>query len=132
VEEIALALVPDDLLAAAWAAHANAYAPYSGFRVGAALRAADGRRFAGANVENAAYGMGRCAEQSAVQALVSSGGRSFDAVVVVSEADPAASPCGGCRQVLAEFAPEATVYVVNRQRAWRTSVAALLPDAFTL
>jgi cytidine deaminase len=130
--EIALAEVPSDLLALARTAQRHAYAPYSGFQVGAALRSDDGRTFAGANVENGAYGMGRCAEQSAVQALVSAGGRHFDALVVVSDAVPAASPCGGCRQVLVEFAPDATVYLVGGERAWRTSVQALLPYAFRL
>lgn len=132
VEEIAIDAVPGDLLALARMAQRHAYAPYSRFQVGAALRADDGRTFTGANVENAAFGMGRCAEQSAVQALVSAGGRAFDALVVVSDADPAASPCGGCRQVLVEFAPRATIYLVGGARAWRTRVDALLPHAFQL
>ncbi|MFC4455731.1 cytidine deaminase [Deinococcus sonorensis] len=108
------AAAPDtELLALARRAYANAYAPYSRFHVGAALRTADGRTYAGANVENASYGLGRCAEQSAVQALASDGGRDFSEVLVYSEASPPASPCGACRQVLFEFAPEASVTCVN-------------------
>jgi len=124
--------VPGDLAAAAWGAHAHAYAPYSGFQVGAALRADDGRVFAGANVENASYGLARCAEQSAIQALASAGGRRFVEVVVVAMADPAATPCGACRQVLFEFGSGADVYLVNAEGAWRTSVEALLPGGFRL
>ena len=129
---VALAEVPTDLLAAARAAHANAYAPYSQFGVGAALRGGpDGTIYVGANVENASFGLTRCAEQSAVQALISAGGRAFDEVVVYTESTPPASPCGACRQVLAEFAPDARVYLVNHQgEALATSVAKLLPGRF--
>lgn len=124
---------PADLLAAAWAAQANAYVPYSGFPVGAALRTEDGRVFAGANVENASYGLGRCAEQSAVQAMASAGGRKVAEVVVVSDAALPASPCGACRQVLFEFGPAARVWLVNRAGAIEaTDVSALLPGAFRL
>jgi len=126
------ALVPPDLLAAARAARDHAYAPYSGFQVGAALRDGEGRVHAGANVENASYGLGRCAEQSAVQAMASAGGRAIAEVVVVADADPPATPCGACRQVLHEFGPEATVYLVNAAGAWRTRVDALLPAGFRL
>jgi cytidine deaminase len=124
---------PTDLLEAARAAHANAYAPYSRFRVGAALRTGDGRIVSGANVENASYGLSRCAEQSAVQAMASLGQREFVEVVVYTESDPPASPCGGCRQILAEFSPEAVVYLVNGSgETVRTSVMQLLPSAFNL
>ncbi len=124
---------PADLLEAAREAHAHAYAPYSGFRVGAALRAADGRVFPGSNVENGSFGLSRCAEQSAVQALATSGGRSFSEVVVYTESDAPASPCGACRQVLYEFAPDATVYLVNHRGAVRRfTVAELLPAGFRL
>ena len=108
------ATVPDaELLSAAKAAFANAYAPYSHFHVGAALRTPDGQVFGGANVENASYGLGRCAEQSAVQGMASTGGREFAQIVVYSESSPPASPCGACRQVLFEFSPEAQVTCVN-------------------
>ena len=132
LEPVPLDAVPADLLRAARGAFEHAYAPYSGFRVGAALRAADGGVDAGANVENASYGLSRCAEQSAVQALASRGGRAFSEVVVVADADPPATPCGACRQVLAEFGPSATVWLVSPHGAWRTSVEALLPAGFRL
>jgi cytidine deaminase len=125
--------VPHDLLSAAKRAHANAYAPYSGFHVGAALRAESGTVYAGANIENASYGLGRCAEQSAVQAMASAGERSFSEVVVYTTAADPASPCGACRQVLFEFAQDADVFLVNDQgvvRPW--TVAELLPGAFKL
>lgn len=125
--------VPADLLEAAWAAHANAYVPYSGFPVGAALRTTAGHVFAGANVENASFGLTRCAEQSAVQAMVSAGEREFTELVVVSSSPEPATPCGACRQVLYEFAPEASVYLVSEAGGLvRTSVAALLPSGFRL
>jgi len=132
LEPVELAAVPGDLLAAARDAWAHAYAPYSGFAVGAALRDGEGRVHAGANVENASYGLGRCAEQSAVQAMATAGGRRILEIVVVTAADPPASPCGACRQVLFEFGRGATVYLVNDRAAWRTNVASLLPDGFGL
>ena len=124
---------PADLLSAAWRAHDHAYVPYSGFNVGAALRTEDGQVHAGANVENASYGLGRCAEQSAVQAMASAGGRRISQVVVVSEASPPASPCGACRQILFEFGSGADVWLANRAgETRRTTVRGLLPDAFEL
>lgn len=123
--------VPEDLLRAAKGAYTNAYAPYSRFSVGAALRGADGAIYAGSNVENASYGLGRCAEQSAVQALVSAGERTFSEVVVYTESVEPSSPCGACRQVLYEFAPDARVLLVNhRGVVVETSVRELLPRAF--
>lgn len=123
--------VPGDLLAEAKRAHANAYAPYSRFGVGAALRAEDGTVFAGSNVENASFGLTRCAEQSAVQAMVTSGRRAFREIVVYTESEEPASPCGGCRQVLFEFAPDADVYLVNhRGLVVATTVKDLIPGAF--
>ncbi|UBV41417.1 cytidine deaminase [Deinococcus taeanensis] len=110
-----LNLTPDpQLLEGAQAAFRQAYAPYSRFHVGAALRTRDGRVFFGANVENASYGLGRCAEQSAVQAMATAGEREFTDIVVYSEASPPASPCGACRQVLFEFAPDARVVCTNQ------------------
>jgi len=129
---VAVEAVPADLLAGARRAWAQAYAPYSGFAVGAALRDAEGRVFVGANVENASYGLGRCAEQSAVQAMATAGGRAIREVVVFAAAEPVASPCGACRQVLHEFGRDATVFLVNGDGAWRTTVAELLPAGFDL
>lgn len=125
--------VPEDLWAAAYQAFHNAYAPFSGFQVGAALRAADGTIFAGSNVENSSYGLARCAEQSAVQALVTSGRREFEHVVVYTAAEEPASPCGACRQILFEFSPGAKVQLVNHAgRVLETTVTELLPLGFRL
>ena len=112
----ALNLTPDpQLLEAAQVAFKQAYAPYSKFHVGAALRSESGQIYFGANVENASYGLTRCAEQSAVQTLASRGERRFEDIVVYSEAEPPASPCGACRQILFEFAPDARVVCVNHK-----------------
>ena len=91
------------LVKAASGARAQAHAPYSNFTVGAALLAADGRVFAGCNVENASYGLTVCAERVAIQTAVADGEHAFEAVAIVTSADGAISPCGACRQVLAEF-----------------------------
>lgn len=125
--------VPADLWQAAYQAYHNAYAPFSGFHVGAALRATDGTVFSGSNVENSSYGLARCAEQSAVQALATSGRREFDHIVVYTAADEPASPCGACRQILFEFAEGARVQLVNHQgKVVETTVANLLPLGFRL
>ena len=125
-----LARPAPELLQAAREAAANAYAPYSRLRVGAALRTADGRTFAGANVENASYPEGHCAETSAIGAMVAAGGERIAEVVVVSDA--AVAPCGGCRQRLAEFGEAATpVFLSDGERVHRaTTLAELLPLAF--
>lgn len=125
---------PDsELLSAAQSAFENAYAPYSHFKVGAAMRTAGGQIFTGANVENASYGLSRCAEQSAIQAMASAGERGFETLVVYSDASPPASPCGACRQILFEFSPQAQVFCVNaRGDVLAYTVADFLPHAFEL
>ncbi len=121
------------LLKAAREARTRAYAPYSGFAVGAALKTKDGHIFAGANVENASYGLGRCAEQGAVQAMVAGGARDFGAIVIYTEASPPASPCGACRQILFEFAPEASVVCTNHLgEELEGQVKDFLPHGFRL
>lgn len=127
-------LAPDpQLLAGARAAFRQAYAPYSKFRVGAALRTPAGRVFFGANVENSSYGLTRCAEQSAVQAMVSAGEREFTDIVVYSHASPPASPCGACRQILFEFAPDARIVCVNAEGETISGlVRDFLPHGFRL
>lgn len=120
-----------DLDEAARDAAGRAYAPYSGFRVGAALEDADGRVFIGVNVENASYGLSRCAEQSAVQAMASAGGRQLVRVHVFTEASPPSTPCGACRQVLFELGPDARVECLNHLGERRVyTVRELLPGAF--
>ena len=119
------------LVAAADAARTRAYAPYSRFTVGAALRLADGTILSGCNVENASFGLAICAERNAVAAAVAAGARSFDAVAVVTDSTPPASPCGACRQVLAEFG-DCTIILANPDGdRVITSVSELLPNAFT-
>ena len=95
---------PDDLVSAALAARGRAYAPYSRFQVGAALRTEDGAVFAGCNVENASYGLTMCAERVALAAAVAAGARPGDIdLLAVASPDRAITPCGACRQVIAEF-----------------------------
>jgi homotetrameric cytidine deaminase len=120
---------PDLLRAAAEEAMRNAHAPYSNFKVGAALRTPGGAVFTGANVENAAYPQGQCAEASAIGALASAGEREIAAIAVVAERMDVCPPCGGCRQRLSEFAgPDTPVYLGTTT----TTLGELLPMAFDL
>ncbi len=113
-------------------AREHAYAPYSKFRVGAALLAESGKVYVGCNVENATYGATICAERAAVCAMVAAGETKLLAVAVFSDASPPATPCGICRQVLAEFADDARVVVATPLLQRELSLAALLPDRFAL
>lgn len=97
-----------DLVETARAARGNAHAPYSGFKVGAALRAASGRVYVGVNVENAAYPEGTCAEAGAIAAMVAGGDTRIAAIAVIADCPDPVPPCGGCRQKIAEFADGAT------------------------
>ena len=110
----------------------KAYAPYSGFKVGAALRAVNGEIFAGVNVENAAYPEGTCAEAGAIAAMVAGGEREITEVYVIADSPRPVPPCGGCRQKIAEFAkPEVKVTLATTRGAETTyTVAELLPGAF--
>lgn len=122
----------DEMIARATAARENAHAPYSGFKVGACLKTEDGRLFTGCNVENVAYPQGQCAEAGAIGALIAAGARRIVEVVVVAEGDKLCTPCGGCRQRLAEFGDETTpVHVATPEgpRA-RFTLGELLPQAF--
>lgn len=124
--------MPADLAALALAALRNAYAPYSGFAVGAAIQSVDGRTFAGCNVENAAYSLAVCAERNALAAAVVGGAQAFTAVAVASHTSPPAPPCGACRQALREFGPDLKVILVNpRGERVETTLADLLPQAFS-
>jgi cytidine deaminase len=117
------------LVEMAQSAREQAYAPYSNYRVGAALLAESGEIFTGCNVENAVYPTTCCAERVAIFKAVSEGRRQFRAIVVATE--DGGSPCGVCRQVMREFAPEMIVFIADAENGLReTSVAELLPDSF--
>ena len=121
------------LFAAARGARRHAYAPYSKFKVGAAVLDERGRVFAGGNVENAAYPQGWCAETSAIAALLAAGGQRVCAVAVAAAAPLPTPPCGGCRQKLAEFArPDCPVFVLGLRGAVRRSftLGELMPFGF--
>lgn len=119
------------LEAAAWKARESAICTFSGFAVGAALRDGQGRVWTGANVENASYTLGLCAERVAIFHALTHGGRDFTHVFVATDTPTPTSPCGACRQILWEFAPHAEVVMLGRDDARTTStVAALVPLAF--
>jgi cytidine deaminase len=116
------------LVEAAWQVREQAYAPYSGFQVGAAVLAADGRVVVGCNVENISYGLSNCAERVAIASAVASGARDLLAVVVVADTGVPISPCGACRQVMAEFGVK-RVLLVNRTQRLEFGLEDLLPRA---
>jgi cytidine deaminase len=103
------------LITAAKQARENAHAPYSNFRVGAAVRASSGRTFGGSNIENASYGLTLCAERVALFKALSEGERNFEAIAVVTDADILTPPCGACRQILWEFCGDVPVLLANLQ-----------------
>jgi cytidine deaminase len=120
-----------ELIAAASKAREHSHAPYSHFRVGAALRADSGRIFTGCNIENSTFGLTLCAERVAVFKALSEGERGFDAVAVVADTERLTPPCGACRQILWEFCRDAEVILSNLggQMTVRR-MSDLLPDAF--
>jgi cytidine deaminase len=121
-----------ELFAAARAAQANAYAPYSRFKVGAALRTPSGAIYSGGNVENAAYPEGVCAETSAISAMALAGERRIAEICVVGEGEAPCTPCGGCRQRIREFAGAATLVHVAGPAGVRKTfrLPELLPESF--
>ena len=124
-------MTPDPLVAAATEARERAFAPYSGFRVGAALEAEDGTLVPGCNVESASYGLTICAERMAVFAAVARGFRCFRRVAVVTDTATPTPPCGACRQILWEFAPDAEVVLANLKGDMvKYTVRELIPHAF--
>ena len=119
----------EDLVARAALARERAYAPYSGYRVGAALLTRSGQVYTGTNVENAVYPLGTCAERTAVVKAVSEGEREFEAIAVVTS--NGGTPCGSCRQILHEFAPHLRIIIADESGAYReTTLDQLLPAAF--
>ncbi len=123
-----------ELLRAARKARARAYAPYSNFRVGAAVLGSNGSIYSGCNVENASFGLTCCAERNAVFAMVAAGERCIREVLVIGDSDEFLPPCGACRQVLAEFAAEsAQVHMCSKRGGCHsTTVGELLPFIFHL
>ena len=116
----------------AFAVMDRAYAPYSRFKVGAALLASDGSITEGCNVENAAYPSGICAERGALAAAVARGNQSFTAILIATDSEEPTPPCGMCRQVLEEFSPQMLVIAATRNgREGRWTLEELLPKAFT-
>ena len=117
------------LIAIAAEARARAYAPYSSFNVGAALLDADGRIFAGCNVENVSFGLTICAERVAVSSAITAGSKTFRAIAIVSDSTKPVVPCGACRQVMAEFAPDLRIISATTQGAvTEFDLATLLPS----
>jgi len=123
--------VSAELVHRARAVMANAYAPYSRFHVGAAIEADDGSVHIGCNVENASYGLTICAERMAVGAAVAAGKRKLVRVAVVSAVEPPATPCGACRQLLAEFGLDLEIIAAGPKSERRWTLRELLPEAFT-
>ena len=120
-----------DLLRLAKGARQNAHTPFSGFKVGAALRAKDGQIVTGCNLENASYGLTLCAERVAVFKAVSEGIRSFDAIAIVAEAKQLTPPCGACRQILWEFCGDIPVHIGDlKGRVFTSRMSELLPRPF--
>ena len=129
------AIVWDSLVDAAKAARENAYAPYSGFTVGAAVLTGSGRIFAGCNVENASFGASICAERVAIATAVAAGEREVRGIAIVTDTPATTPPCGMCLQVLAEFAQDIPVHLASAKpgtMARTTKLSKLLPDAFRL
>ncbi|MBT1247392.1 MULTISPECIES: cytidine deaminase [unclassified Thermosipho (in: thermotogales)] len=118
------------LIALAKDAMRRAYAPYSNFKVGAALLTKTGKVFTGSNVENASYGLTCCAERIAIFKAVSEGEKEFDTLVVVGDTEDPISPCGACRQVMAEFGDFKVILVGKNGAVKETTVGELLPDYF--
>lgn len=121
----------DSLIEHAREASKHAHAPYSGFKVGAAIQAED-QTFVGCNVENASYGLTLCAERNAVAAAIVAGASKMDVIVVYTDTDGPTAPCGACRQVLHEFAPQIRVIMTSRNGSQERNLSDLLPMAFDL
>ncbi len=121
----------EKLINTAKAAMKRAYAPYSCFSVGAALITKDGNVYSGCNIENVSYGLTCCAERVAIFKAVADGARDFKAMAVIGDTEQPCSPCGACRQVMAEFAPDMEVYMVSKTGNYiKTTVRELLPAHF--
>lgn len=121
-----------NLIESARQAAENAYAPYSGFKVGAALLTETNKIFTGCNVENASYGLTMCAERTALFKAVSAGERRFSEMVIYTDTEQPFYPCGACRQVLSEFCPELEITIIWKTGQERLNLGVLLPNQFKL
>jgi cytidine deaminase len=122
---------PKDLIKAAKDARENAFAPYSNFKVGAALETANGKVFTGCNIENASYGLTVCAERVAIWKAISEGEKDFTQIIVVADTDELTPPCGACRQIIWEFCGDVPVTLTNLKDTSETvQMSELLPRAF--
>jgi cytidine deaminase len=110
----------------------NAYSPYSNIKIGAALLTVDGEVITGVNIENSSFGLTVCAERNAIFNAVSQGKKDFIALAIVANNEIVGSPCGACRQVIAEFAPDLPIIFKNPKEIKETTLQKLLPDTFTL
>lgn len=110
----------------------NAYAPYSGFKVGAALLTKSGKIFTGCNVENSSYSLTNCAERTAIFNAISAGEKEFSEIVIYVNSNKLFTPCGACRQVLSEFSPEMKITIISNQKTFETGLEELLPHCFSL
>ena len=122
----------EELLEKAREAAKAAYAPYSGYKVGSAIRCADGSIYTGCNIDNASYSLTICAERTAIFKAVSEGHKDFSAIAIYADSDKAFPPCGACRQVIIEFAPNIPVLYANQNETIESSIEKLLPGAFRL
>jgi cytidine deaminase len=121
----------EQLIKVAKRAKEKAYAPYSGLRVGAALKCKDGKIFSGSNVENAVYGLSLCAERVVAVKAISEGCSDFEEIVIVSDSEEPLMPCGSCRQFLLEFNPELKVLLVGDETVVKRRLSDLMPEAFS-
>ena len=122
----------DVLIDAAWQAREHAYAPYSGFRVGAAVQCADGSIYGGCNIENVSYGLTNCAERTAMFQAVANGTKEFHRMVICADTPEPIAPCGACRQVMVELAPQMEVLLINKEgKQIFTTVEKLMPYSFS-
>lgn len=129
---VELNLSEKELLEAAKKAAENSYSPYSHYKVGCAVKTKDGHIFTGCNVENASYSLTICAERNAIFKAISEGHRTFSEMVVYVDSEESFPPCGACRQVIYEFAPEIEIIYANRKAIHKAFITELFPSAFTL
>ncbi|MEN6444475.1 MAG: cytidine deaminase [Candidatus Cloacimonas sp.] len=121
-----------ELLEEAKKASTNAYSPYSNYKVGCAVRTIDGHIITGCNVENASYSLTICAERNTIFKAISEGHKNFAEIAVFVDSEESFPPCGACRQVIYEFAPDINIIYANRKTVRLLNIKDLLPEAFTL